>query len=135
MSDAAWDSGLVQCMGLRLAGDLIDEVDERGDPIKGDTLLLLLNAHWEEIPFTLPETTDGDVWQVLVDTAEPDRALPVRVRPQREQYPLFGRSMALLRTIRPGEAEAQTSSTQLEALRREVRRPSRPSTTHPPSAT
>ena len=22
---------------------------------KGDTLLLLLNAHWEEIPFTLPE--------------------------------------------------------------------------------
>jgi isoamylase len=100
MSDAAWDSGLVQCMGLRLAGDLIDEVDERGDPIKGDTLLLLLNAHWEEIPFTLPETTDGDVWQVLVDTAEPDRALPVRVRPQREQYPLFGRSMALLRTAR-----------------------------------
>jgi glycogen operon protein len=135
MSDSAWDSGFVQCLGVRLAGDLINEVDERGDPIKGDTLLLLLNAHWEEIPFTLPNTIDGDVWQLLLDTAEPDRPLPVRVRPQREQYPLFGRSLALLRTIRPEEAEGQTSSTQLDALRREVRRPTRASTTPPPSAT
>jgi len=131
MSDAAWNSGFVQCLGVRLAGDLINEVDERGESIKGDTLLLLLNAHWEEIPFTLPDTADGDVWQVLVDTAEPDRPLPVRVRPEREQYPLYGRSVALLRTVRPDEAQRPTSSTQIEALRREVRRPTR--TTAPPA--
>ena len=132
MSDAAWNSGFVQCLGVRLAGDLINEVDERGESIKGDTLLLLLNAHWEEIPFTLPDTADGDVWQVLVDTAEPDRPLPVRVRPAREQYPLYGRSVALLRTVRPEEAQRPISSTQIEALRREVRRPTRSSTTAPP---
>ena len=56
MSDAAWNDPSVKCLGVRLAGDLINEVDERGEPIKGDTLLLLLNAHWEEIPFTLPDT-------------------------------------------------------------------------------
>ncbi len=132
MSDAAWDSGFVQCLGVRLAGDLINEVDERGEPIKGDTLLLLLNAHWEEIPFTLPDTADGDVWQILVDTAEPDRALPVRVRPAREQYPLYGRSVALLRTIRPEEGDQAMSSTQVEQLRKEARRPTRASTTPPP---
>ena len=91
----------MQCLGVRLAGDMINEVDERGEPIKGDTLLLLLNAHWEEIPFTLPDTAGGDVWETLIDTAEPDRPLPVRVRPAREQFPLYGRSLALLRTVRP----------------------------------
>jgi len=56
----------------------------------------------------------------------------VRVRPAREQYPLYGRSVALLRTVRPEEAQRPISSTQIEALRREVRRPTRSSTTAPP---
>jgi glycogen operon protein len=133
MSDAAWNSGYVQCMGVRLAGDLINEVDERGESIKGDTLLLLINAHWEEIPFTLPDTADDDVWQVLVDTAEPDRPLPVRVRPAREQFPLYGRSLALLRTVRPQEATQPASSTQIEALRKEARRPTRSASAPPPN--
>jgi hypothetical protein len=85
-------------------------------------LLLLLNAHWEEVPFALPDTSGGDVWQTLVDTAAPDRPLPVRVRPQREQYPLYGRSLALLRTIRPEQAHQELSSTQVETMRRSGRR-------------
>ena len=47
------------CLGVRLAGDLIGDVDERGEPIVGETLLMLLNAHHEPIPFTLPETSEG----------------------------------------------------------------------------
>ena len=77
-------------------------------------------AHWEEIPFTLPDTAEGDVWQVLIDTAEPDRPLSVRVRPQGEQFPLYGRSVALLRTVRAEEAEQAISSTQASVLRREA---------------
>ena len=131
MSDEAWNSGYVQCLGMRLAGDLMNEMDERGEPIKGDTLLLLLNAHWEEIPFSLPGTSEGDVWQTLVDTAEPDRPLQVRVRPQRETYPLYGRSIVLLRTIRPEEANRELSSTQVDAMRRVGRR-GRHSSSGPP---
>jgi glycogen operon protein len=112
----------VKSFGIRLAGDLMSEVDERGEPIKGDTLLLLLNHHWEEVPFTLPVTSGGDVWQTLVDTAEPDRPLPVKARPQREQYPLYGRSLALLRTVRPEQAGQDVTSTQVESLRREARK-------------
>jgi glycogen operon protein len=118
MSDESWNAGFVQCLGVRLAGDMINDVDERGVPIKGDTLLLMLNAHWEEIPFTLPSTTDGDVWQTLIDTAEPDRPLPVRVRPQREQYPLYGRSVVLLRTVKADEAGQNVTSTEVDVLRR-----------------
>ena len=59
MSDEDWNAGFVKCLGVRLAGDLIDDVDERGEPIVGETLLILLNAHWEPIPFTLPATQRG----------------------------------------------------------------------------
>jgi glycogen operon protein len=123
MSDEAWSAPFVQCIGVRLAGDLLRDVDEKGNPIKCDTLLLLMNAHWEEIPFTLPETSAGDVWQTLVDTADLVRPETLKVRPAREQFPLFGRSLALLRTVRPEQAQAEMTSTQIETLRREVARP------------
>ena len=118
MSDKDWSTGFAKCLGMRLAGDLISDVDERGEPIKGDTLLLLINAHWEELPFTLPETQGGDVWQTLIDTADPDRRVDVRIRPGKEQFPLYGRSLALLRTIRPTEAAQPWTSTQVEAIRK-----------------
>ena len=121
MSDEAWNDGNTKCLGVRLAGDRLDEVDDRGEQIKGDTLFLLLNAHWEEIPFTLPSTSDGDVWQTLIDTGEVQRELSVRVWTQKEQFPLYGRSLTLLRTVRPDEAKQVTTSTQMETLRREAK--------------
>lgn len=118
MSDADWSNGFAKAFGMRLAGDLITDVDERGEPIKGDTLLLLINSHWEEVPFTLPETLGGDLWQTLIDTAEPDRPNDVRCRPQKEQFPLYGRSLALLRTVRPEESHQPLTSTQIETIRK-----------------
>jgi glycogen operon protein len=127
MSDESWEAGYVQCIGLRLAGDEINDVDERGEPIRGDTLLLMVNAHWQEIAFKLPDTAGGDLWETLIDTAEPDREIDVRIRPQRETFPLYGRSLALLRTIRPHEAGRDLTSTQVETLRRELKRKPQPS--------
>ena len=69
MSDAAWNDGNVRCLGVRLAGDFIDDVDDHGEPIVGDTLLLLFNAHIDVIPFLLPTSRDEDHWETLVDTA------------------------------------------------------------------
>ena len=51
MTDETWNSPDVRCLGVRLNGDAIDEVDERGERIVGDTLLLLLNAGEEAVPF------------------------------------------------------------------------------------
>jgi glycogen operon protein len=59
-------------MGVRLAGDLINDQDERGEPIVGDMLLLLLNAHHEPIAFTLPLTKVDQIWEHILDTAEDD---------------------------------------------------------------
>ena len=93
MSDAAWDAGFVRCLDVRWAGDVIDEVDERGERIQGDTLLL--NTHHEPIPFVLPAHREHQCWQRILDTAEPkaesqtfQEGLP---------YALAGRFLAVLR--------------------------------------
>ncbi|HEX8913733.1 MAG TPA: glycogen debranching protein GlgX [Humisphaera sp.] len=102
MNDGAWQSPHVRTLGMRLAGDVIGEIGERGEPIVGDTLLLLINAHWEEVPFTLPAARQEHQWETLVDTRDPEA--PMRVLRPGEQFPLYGRSLALLRSVFPDEA-------------------------------
>jgi glycogen operon protein len=71
MPDAAWNSGFVRCVGMLLAGNQINELDDRGQRVDGDTLLLLLNAHHGPIPFTLPRPANG-WWDLVFDTAKGD---------------------------------------------------------------
>ncbi len=103
MSDDAWNAGFVKCLGVRLAGDLIGDVDVRGEPIVGDTLLLLLNAHHEPLPFLLPQAKEGQRWERLLDTADPAAAADGWDGEQ--PYQLQARSLAVLRTRAPQEAE------------------------------
>ena len=48
MTDAEWQAEGVRAIGLRLAGDAIDDRGPRGERIVDDTLLLLLNAADED---------------------------------------------------------------------------------------
>ncbi len=130
MSDQAWEAGYIKCMGVRLAGDVINEVDERGQAILGDTLLLLLNAHWEEIHFKLPETKPEHIWKTMIDTNSP--TAPPRTYCGGDEYSLYGRSVALLRTTPPGEAGQAVSSAQIDTLRREAQRSQAPKPSEPP---
>jgi glycogen operon protein len=97
MTDEDWGNPFARCLGLRLAGDAIDEVDDRGDRIIDDTLLILLNAHHESIPFILPAHRARVRWELMFDTREP--AGMRRQRPLRggEAYELEARSLVLLR--------------------------------------
>jgi glycogen operon protein len=54
MTDEDWNNPLVRCLGLRLAGDAMEEVDARGNRVVDDTLLILLNAHHESVAFIPP---------------------------------------------------------------------------------
>ena len=66
MTDEAWNADFVRSLGMLLSGNAIEEVDERGEPIIGDTLLVLLNAHTDKVPFTLPPLDADQQWQRVV---------------------------------------------------------------------
>jgi glycogen operon protein len=120
MTDEDWDDRSVRCLGVRLAGDLIGDVDERGEPIVGDTLLLLLNAHHEPLSFALPATKAEHHWERMLDTADPTRE--TKPLGGGAKYPLQGRSLVVLRTMLQEEAGQAVTTVQVEALRKDGRK-------------
>jgi len=105
MSDEEWDSGWLKTLGMRIGGDALGEVDDHGTPIVDDTLLLLLNAFHEPVPFVLPDAApSGGRWKVIIDTqTEPgeveqsDEDQPEI--PSGEEYLLGGRSLVMMRHV------------------------------------
>jgi glycogen operon protein len=95
MTDEMWNSPDVRALGMRLNGDAIDEADERGERVMGDTLLVLFNSSDNVEPFTLPAAEAVDRWEILVDTTDP--WTPARRFRPCERYELQPRSMAILR--------------------------------------
>jgi isoamylase len=71
MTGETWTSAAISAIGMRLNGDAIDEADERGQRVVGDTLLLLFNSSDDTLPFTLPPIDAPDRWEILFDTADP----------------------------------------------------------------
>jgi glycogen operon protein len=99
MDDTAWNAGYTRTLGMMLSGSAIEEVNERGEPITGDTLLVLLNGHHDKVPFTLPALEGTQHWQRVFDTFDPhgvDRLYRAGAR-----YPLQGRSVAVFKFLSP----------------------------------
>jgi glycogen operon protein len=106
MSHEAWNEAHVRCLGVQLFGGMID-VDERGEGIEGDTMLLLFNAdHAQTIPFVLPPPENGDPWELLLDTAKGQGECPCPT-PTNEPYPLEPNSMAVFRSKIPREQDGK----------------------------
>jgi glycogen operon protein len=99
MDDEGWNQDFVRSIGMMLAGDAIEEVDERGEHIIGDTLLILLNAHDDSVPFTLPTLEPDRHWQRVFDTVDP--RFEERDFTNGTVYPLQGRSVAVLKVHPP----------------------------------
>ncbi|HLL76038.1 MAG TPA: glycogen debranching protein GlgX [Pyrinomonadaceae bacterium] len=96
MSERDWHDPARRSIAVRLAGDAIDETDERGRRLTDDTLLLLLNAHHEPMTFVLPAHRGEVRWHLAIDTRAPTgrRRNSPRVRGG-GKYRLVARSVAL----------------------------------------
>ena len=111
ITEEDWTNPHTRCLGLRLSGDAIEEVDAQGKPVVDDTLLILLNAYHEPISFILPAHRRGVRWETLLDTRMADgqrRQHPVRGG---ESYDLEGRSVVLLRLRQEKPAATLTRQT------------------------
>jgi glycogen operon protein len=85
MIDADWHNPDNHTIGMLIYGEATDETDDRGRPIKGDTLLLIVNGGTEPIDFKMP-TIEGDgIWAEMIDAAHRElyviRTGEVRVEP------------------------------------------------------
>jgi glycogen operon protein len=97
MTDEEWNNPETRCCGLRLAGDAIEEVDARGHRIVDDTLLILVNAHYETLSFVLPLHPSEMHWELVLDTREALGKRRYRALRGARPYKLEARSLALLR--------------------------------------
>jgi isoamylase len=106
MSDEAWRTPHTRCLGVHLVGGRID-VDEYGEPIIGDHVLMLFNAdHASTIPFTLPPVASGQFWERVVDTALPAGGMNEPEEVRGSTYDLQKCSVAVFRSPVPDEAIA-----------------------------
>ncbi len=94
MDDADWDSGFVRCVGMLLSGEGLDETDEKGDLVKDNSLLIMMNAHDEPIAFKLPKSGDHHAWFCQTDTADPLHIAQTPM-PESQKYKLADRSTAI----------------------------------------
>ncbi|MGH9451123.1 MAG: glycogen debranching protein GlgX [Terriglobia bacterium] len=103
MSDEDWEQPETRSLALRMAGDAMDEVDERGNRIVDDVLLVLLNAHHEPVNFVLPPKHAGQEWELLLDTKDSTGHWPSAQR--NEAYRVEGRAVVMLRIKSPPGAK------------------------------
>jgi isoamylase len=110
MSDEEWGSPFVRAIEVLLSGDTIDVLSFEGEPIRDETFLFLINAHFEPLPFVLPGQEHVD-WILLLDTAEEHGFLP---EPQKfasgDDVEVIGRGMKLLKLATATQAQARHES-------------------------
>jgi len=115
LTNAEW-SKPTHTLAVRLAGDMIRETDERGEPVIGDTLFVALNASGDAVPFTLPPTHPRQVWELLLDTADDDR------RPEffngEHQCRVNSRSVVVFRIRARFQRESDVTPLQAESMRK-----------------
>jgi len=89
MTPQDWNASFARAVTMALSGATGDET--RPD----DPFLVILNAWWEQLDFTLPQSLQSTGWQVEVDTAA--AAAAGRAIDASAKVTLTGRSMMLLR--------------------------------------
>lgn len=110
MTDEEWASPFARCLGLLLSGDSADVVNFEGEPVRDDTFLLLINAHFEPIPFVLPGEEHLE-WELLLDTsAESGFVAEKKTLPSGDDVDLKDRSAQLLRLATGEQPRARQES-------------------------
>ncbi|HET8569118.1 MAG TPA: glycogen debranching protein GlgX [Candidatus Limnocylindria bacterium] len=71
MGEDQWSVGFARSLAVFLSGKALG-TGERGEPIRDEDLLVLVNAHDGPLSFRLPSERFAGRWRALIDTARPD---------------------------------------------------------------
>ncbi|WP_431511341.1 glycogen debranching protein GlgX [Variovorax sp. DAIF25] len=102
MSSEDWNTDHVRCLAALVSGSALPDRGPRGEMLRDDDFLLLLNAHHDAIPFQLPPSAAP--WRVLLDTTKDDGAGEAG-KLEGAAYALPSRSLVLLGRENTGASE------------------------------
>ena len=104
MTGADWSDENALAIALYLDGSDDPDQAEDGTLLLDDDFLVLVNAWWQPLGFTIPATRDATTWQTAIDTYDPAR--PAAASPLRAggQLTVGPRSVTVLRSPRPASA-------------------------------
>jgi isoamylase len=71
MTEHDWDASAARTIAVFLNGDAIPETDALGERIRDDSFLLWFNPSAEPVEFLTPPAEYGNMWEVVLDTADP----------------------------------------------------------------
>jgi isoamylase len=77
MTEGDWQWPGARTVAVHLDGTAAPDLDHRGRPLPDDDLLILVNAWWEPVAFSLPDVGRPADWQVELDTDDPQRTTAV----------------------------------------------------------
>lgn len=97
MIEKDWYNGHSKCLGFMINGDSIKELDEKGNKIVDDKLLLLLNSDHESIDFLLPVFPIEIEWELILDTRIYNGKNDIKFVKAGEHYVLEGLSLSLFK--------------------------------------
>jgi glycogen debranching enzyme GlgX len=104
MTEDKWRDGGRACLGMLMDG----RAQPTGIHKTGgdETLLLIINAHADPIPFILPEVAQGDAWSCLIDTSRPELDEEEELFEFGHEYTVPDRSLMLFKLENSSEEEA-----------------------------
>ncbi|HKB31210.1 MAG TPA: glycogen debranching protein GlgX, partial [Streptosporangiaceae bacterium] len=74
MTAADWSDSGARAVAIYLDGSDAPDRAADGSPLIDDDFLVLVNAWWEQLGFTMPTCRAGQGWQVEIDSYDPTRA-------------------------------------------------------------
>ncbi|WP_210495140.1 glycogen debranching protein GlgX [Patulibacter sp. SYSU D01012] len=100
MTKREWDDPELHVLGIFLNGDAIADRTERGEAVRDDSFVLLVNAHHEDTTFVLPSTAYGEAWTHELCTFDPSVAAGEGEYEARSEFVVPSRAVKVLRRVR-----------------------------------
>jgi glycogen operon protein len=73
MTEQNWADPVARSIAVLIDGSTDPDCSEDGTLLLDDDFLVLINAWWEPLTFTMPAEVSARCWQILCDTFDPTR--------------------------------------------------------------
>ena len=108
MTTHDWKQSFAKTIGIFVNGNAITESDAQGKRITDDSFLIIINAHFEAVPFMLPGSRNR--WALIHATHRDHAGETGSVFPGKTVFEMFDRSTVLFKLVKSKRNKAERKS-------------------------